>query len=220
MNASDVAHTPGGEHEMTDRPAAMRVVADVETLRVLADPLRLAILRTLMQDAEFAPRVMSAKEIAAALDEPQTKLYRHLKQLEDVGLIRVAETRLVSGIVEQRYRTGQVNLEMSRELLVDPANRSDFADSIGAALDDFRNEFMSHLRRGSVSMRDQTPRDPLGLIIQVGGVARMRRDKAIELRRRLAEVVESFAAAGEDPDGVPVHMAVGWYATEEPVAGE
>src|SRR5438034_950476 len=122
---------------MTDAPLPIRYVEDVETMRVLADPLRIAILRTLMTDAEFQPPVMSAKELSAALGEPQTKLYRHLKQLEEVGLITIAETRLVSGIVEQRYRTGQISLSLSRELIADPAAQSDLLRGLAVAIDDF-----------------------------------------------------------------------------------
>src|SRR5262245_13270203 len=89
-----------------------RVIEDVATLRVLSEPVRIAVLRTLMTDAEVVPPVMTAKELAAVLGEPQTKLYRHLKQLEEAGLIQVAETRVVSGILEQRYRASQVNLTL------------------------------------------------------------------------------------------------------------
>jgi DNA-binding MarR family transcriptional regulator len=41
---------------------------------------------------------MSVKELAEELGEPQTKLYRHVKQLEAAGLIRIAASRMVSGI--------------------------------------------------------------------------------------------------------------------------
>ena len=56
--------------------AGIRDVADVETLKALADPLRLAILAALMQGPAAQPRVMSVKELATELGEPQTKLYR------------------------------------------------------------------------------------------------------------------------------------------------
>lgn len=45
------------------------------------------------------------KKLAKHLGEPQAKLYQHVKQLEAAGLIEVAATRMVSGILEQRYRT-------------------------------------------------------------------------------------------------------------------
>src|SRR5215831_18105857 len=51
--------------------------------------------------------IMSVKELAAALSEPQTKLYRHVKHLESAGLIRAVATRVVSGIIEQRYQASE-----------------------------------------------------------------------------------------------------------------
>src|SRR5947208_901637 len=79
-----------------------RTVTDLETLRLLADPLRLSILGAFPSGtAKRLP--MSVKEIADKIDEGQTKLYRHVKKLEDAGLLRVAETRVVSGIIEKRY---------------------------------------------------------------------------------------------------------------------
>ena len=68
----------------------LAVVSDVATLRALADPLRLAILRLLRDGADREPRAWAVRELARALDEPQTKLYRHVRQLEEQGLIQVA----------------------------------------------------------------------------------------------------------------------------------
>jgi DNA-binding transcriptional ArsR family regulator len=195
-------------------PVAMREVTDVETMRVLADPLRIGILRRLMTDATVAPPVMSAKELAAALNEPQTKLYRHLKQLEDAGLIQVAETRMVSGILEQRYRTGQLSLGLSRELVGDPANRSEVADSIAAMLDDFRVEFLDHLRSGRIALRKGPEKDPIGPVVQAGGSTRVSLENAAAIRAKLAAVLDEFEAMPEDPDGVSVQMFAAWYAVK------
>lgn len=204
-------------------PVPMRYVEDVETIRVLSDPLRLAILRVLMTDAEFRPPVMSAKELAAALGEPQTKLYRHLKQLEDVGLIVVAETRLVSGIVEQRYRADQLSLGLSRELVTDPAAQSDLLRSIAVAIDDFRDELLGHWAAGRIKFGAE-PGESLGIIVQSAAFARMSRETAIDFRTRLKALCEEFESSPDEPDGIPVRLMVGWYATEgeqlPPVAGD
>ena len=77
-----------------------------------------------MRGASVRPRVMSVKELAAELGEPQTKLYRHVKQLESTGLIRVAASRLVSGILEQRYQACQTDLRLGPGLMRDEAPRT------------------------------------------------------------------------------------------------
>src|SRR5258708_4923613 len=51
--------------------AAVRPSTDVDTIKALADPTRLAILRVLMDDSGAGQPVMSAKELAEALGEPQ-----------------------------------------------------------------------------------------------------------------------------------------------------
>jgi len=78
------------------QPVETRMISEIDSLRALADPTRLAILTTLMESRAELP-VMSAKELAARLDQPQTKLYRHLRQLESAGLI----VRSVDGRVHQ-----------------------------------------------------------------------------------------------------------------------
>jgi len=89
---------------MEEQPG-IREIDSVEELRALADPVRLAILSALdMHVPGGELPVMSVKELAQHLGEPQTKLYRHVKQLEAAGLVEVAATRMVSGILEQRYR--------------------------------------------------------------------------------------------------------------------
>jgi DNA-binding transcriptional ArsR family regulator len=67
-------------------------ITDPETLKVIADSLRLQILRQLKQ-----PKTV--KEVGLSLEISPTKLYYHFSQLEKHELIRVVDTRLVSGIV-------------------------------------------------------------------------------------------------------------------------
>src|SRR5580692_12482661 len=112
---------------MEEEPG-VREIDSVEGLRALADPVRLAILSALdTRVPDGALPVMSVKELAQHLGEPQTKLYRHVKQLEAAGLIEVAATRVVSGIVEQRYRASQRDLTIRAPggLLKDPDRASD-----------------------------------------------------------------------------------------------
>ncbi|HZD99043.1 MAG TPA: helix-turn-helix domain-containing protein [Micromonosporaceae bacterium] len=197
-------------------PLARREVTDADTLRVMSDPLRIAILRRLMSHVDGDVRVMSAKELAAELGEPQTKLYRHLKQLEEAHLIEVAETRVVSGINEQRYRTAQLSLLLSPALLSDPGVRDDVADTIVAALDGFRDDMVGNLRAGRVDMRgsDSAESGPGGLLMQVD--RRMSPPQAMQFAQRLAALVEEIEAAPDVPSGIPVRALIGWYGLTDP----
>lgn len=197
-------------------PRPVRVITDVETMRALSDPTRVAILRLLMSGDRSSPPVMSAKELAAALGEPQTKLYRHLKQLEAVSLIQVAETRLVSGIQEQRYRTGQLDFTISRDLVTNEASSAEFADTLSALFSEFRTELIANLSAGRVPV-GSAAETPLGLLIGRGMVTRVSPGRAAEFRRRLVALQTEFdELEDDDPDGIPVHLLVSWYAVTEP----
>ncbi len=66
--------------------------------KALADPLRIRLLEWLME----APR--SARQLAGCAGLPADRLYYHLGQLEQAGLIEVAEyRRLARGKVERVY---------------------------------------------------------------------------------------------------------------------
>jgi DNA-binding transcriptional ArsR family regulator len=79
------------------------VIENPETLKILGDPLRIRILEQVSRLNETG-QLATAKLLAESLDVPQTKLYYHLNLLEQHELLRVAETGLVSGIVEKRYQ--------------------------------------------------------------------------------------------------------------------
>lgn len=72
------------------------MIEDAETLRVLADPLRLRI-------RELMVRPCTVKQVAAVLGIAPTKLYYHINLLEKHKLIVVVAARVVSGIIEKQY---------------------------------------------------------------------------------------------------------------------
>ncbi len=71
--------------------------------RALADPLRLRLLEALWGHPQ------TAKELAELVDQPPDRLYYHLAQLEQAGLIEIAQYRpLPGGKVERVYRPTEV----------------------------------------------------------------------------------------------------------------
>jgi len=194
-------------------PSAVRNVNDVEVLKAMADPTRLAILAALMKSGHDLP-VMSVKELAAELGEPQTKLYRHVRQLEAVGLIRVAGTRLVSGILEQRYQACQRDLMLDRGFLREHADESEAATK--AVLDLFREGFFAAFRAyqppaGEVPA-EEAYRRPQMFVADL----KVSPAKAAELRSKLQAVIDGLHdAETEDPDGVSVNLLIGSYVPVE-----
>lgn len=86
------------------------VVDDLDTLKAVADPLRLRVILEMQDDP------VTVKEVAGRLDVPQTRLYYHVKLLEKHGLIRVAGRRMVSGIEERSYQATAMNWTVSARL--------------------------------------------------------------------------------------------------------
>jgi DNA-binding transcriptional ArsR family regulator len=78
-------------------------ITELETLKVISDPLRVQILELIGMACD-AGKLTTVKQLAAALDLPSTKLYYHVNLLEKHDLIRMAETKVVSGIIEKHYQ--------------------------------------------------------------------------------------------------------------------
>lgn len=174
---------------------AIRQVDDVDTLKALADPLRLEIMRCLMRDARTA---MSVKEIAQNLEQGPTRLYRHIKLLEKVGLIEVESTRIVSGVYEHRYRMAQRVIRISRDVLMDPGNASELADVFTVTMDEFRGRLVRDILNGGFDQEAAERGTPAPLVIAFDNQLSAKR--ASEFRSRLEELVKEF----NEPDDGPV----------------
>jgi DNA-binding transcriptional ArsR family regulator len=179
---------------MTGNPEA-RIIADVETLRAIAEPTRYAIYSALIRPPW--PRVMSVKELAAELDVTPTRLYRHIRQLEEVNLIKVAESRMVSGILEHRYQATDRDVEVSRDFL-----RSHPDESLAAL-----TVLMQEFARGSIAAMDDA--DHEGLLFTSDN--RISAEAAKELVRRLKEIVDWLHEVPQVPDGVRANVLLGFY---------
>jgi DNA-binding transcriptional ArsR family regulator len=197
-------------------PPPARVVSDLAVLKALADPTRLAILNALMAIGPGGLPVRSVKELAEELAEPQTKLYRHVKQLEAAGLIEVAATRVVSGIVEQRYRASQRDLTIRAPggLLKDPDRASDAEAAARNVLGHFSGKFFEAYRAGRISDGEfpdaESYRRPAMLLSE----GRFSPERATAIRNKLGEVLADLAGP-EDPDGVPVYSFIGFFSPAE-----
>jgi DNA-binding transcriptional ArsR family regulator len=140
---------------MTAEPAGtLEVVAellidDVEQLKIMADPLRLRIVEIL---GETPIHTWTAKEVAERLGTKQTKLYHHLGLLEEHGFIRVAETRLVSGIVEKRYAVVAQSFRVERNLLAGAGAQDAVGKVLDAIFEKARNEILDGARAGLIDM--------------------------------------------------------------------
>jgi DNA-binding transcriptional ArsR family regulator len=134
------------EHHDKVLPEDFFTISDLETLKVVTDPLRLNIVNLLRGE----PR--TAKELAKALHLSQTKLYYHIGLLEQHGLIRVVDTRLVSGILEKQYQATAYKLSVDRRLFspapTSPAGYEGLEVFLSAVLDYTHSDMMRSVRSG------------------------------------------------------------------------
>lgn len=181
-----------------------RFVEDVATLRALAEPTRLAILSALLKPPW--PTIMSVKELATELGTSPTRLYRHVRQLEEARLIKVAETRIVSGILEQRYQASGQDVRFGADLL------QRHPDESLAAFHVLFDEFA----RGFLKAKDDAARhdDPDAQALKpmmIAADSTVAPEAAAELARRLRALNDWFHEQPADPDGVPVNVVFGFY---------
>ncbi|MGM9988135.1 MAG: ArsR/SmtB family transcription factor [Bacillaceae bacterium] len=86
-------------------------IKDVELMKLLLDPKRSRIV----QFAREKP--MTVKELAERLNEKSSRLYYHVKKLEEYGVIKVVETRQVSNLTEKYYQTIKEAITVDVELV-------------------------------------------------------------------------------------------------------
>jgi DNA-binding transcriptional ArsR family regulator len=90
-------------------------ISDLDTLKVINDPLRLKIFRA-VGECNKNGTYCSTKQISEIVHIPQSKLYYHIRQLEKQSLLLVGETRIVSGIVEKYYKVRAERIYISEDL--------------------------------------------------------------------------------------------------------
>ena len=199
------------EQPPASEPTATRVVEDVESLRALADPIRIAILAAMMETRHGDLPVMSVKELAAALGEPQTKLYRHVRQLEAAGLIKVAATRMVSGILEHRYQASQRDVTFGRGFLREHVDESEavMQTLMNAFRDGFFTAFRDQPSSPAGTPDEEAYRRPTLLAVET----RVSPARAAQIKAKLSEVAAWLNDGGaEDPDGMIVDILIGYFS--------
>jgi DNA-binding transcriptional ArsR family regulator len=169
-------------------------ISDLETLKIISDPLRIRIMRTLRW-----PKTV--KKIADELEMPATKLYYHVNQMEKHGLIRVAATNIVSGIIEKQYQVVARRYQVDETLLSDKESFTNEAleSLIIAILDDTKEELRKSIRAGMVEATDTTPEK--GWFLK--GRLRLEPDQVAEFTRQLQALFEQYEPLSEANDNKP-----------------
>jgi DNA-binding transcriptional ArsR family regulator len=179
------------------------VLGDVEQLRALADPLRLEILDVIGQ---HPVRGWTAKELAARIGVKQTRLYRHLALLEKRGLIQVASTRVVSGILEKRYQVSALTFRLDRSALGSDAGEAAVNQVLDVVFERARGEILAGVRSGLIEL---DPAEGPTRLVMTSATGRL---SARTIERISAVLDELDALASRDePGGREYGLVAGFY---------
>jgi DNA-binding transcriptional ArsR family regulator len=186
------------------QPAPEMVITEVEQLKAISDPLRLQLLERISGEPG---RGWTAKELAEDLETKQTKLYHHLSLLEERGFIRVAATRVVSGIQEKRYQATARSFRVDRSLLTGADSEVAVSNAVDAIFDKVRGEIMAGLHSGIINLDPEDPnRHRMGLWASHARLSPANAKRVIRLLEKLAEAGET-----DDADGAEYGLLVSFY---------
>lgn len=162
------------------------IINDLAALQVISDPLRLSIFLQIRRD-NLEGKLSSARQLARQLKISQTKLYYHLKMMEQHRFIEVGETRTVSGIPEKWYQTTSPHLVVSDRLLGGERLLFRFASGMfNHSLDEMENTIQS--------AHDEGRAPDSNLLRQI---SRLSPQRAREFNQKLEKLIEEFSETND-----------------------
>lgn len=201
---------------MSEFPSYVFVIRDLETLKAVSDPLRLRLFGLLQGEAR------TVKQLAKELGVAPTRLYYHINQLEELGLVRVAETNLVGGIIEKRYQAAVARITVDRGLLTPGAGPVDGAleTMLSAILDGVREAVRGSVRAGLIDLAQETPSER-GLLLGRKWL-RLTPEDAASLYDGLIKLLSDYAtrSSNADADRLSYEIVVGLYPVTNPPEDE
>jgi len=175
---------------MSFEPAETYWIDDAETFEVLADPTRLAILELTM-----VPR--SVTEIAEAMGVPRTRLYHHVKLLEEAGMIAVAETRQAGAMTEKIYQAAAQGYRPSEAFLETAAPREQANAVISSILGATRADFVRAVEEGVAPLGDRKEHRKVSLSRRL---MRLSPERLNGLVTELEELLDRYDAEKDEGD--------------------
>ena len=167
-------------------------IKDLETLRAVSDPLRVQIVELLIAEN------LTVKQVAEKLGLAPSKLYYHFATLEKLGLIEVAETRMVANMVEKVYQS------RADVLAVDPAlfkfaregENEPFNMAINSVIDATREDIIRSLQARQFQLEQGAQEQPRRFIIN-RIVSRVPEERVGEFQKRLVTLLQEFESEND-----------------------
>lgn len=172
------------------------VIRDLETLKVIADPLRTQIMELLAKEP------LTVGQVAEKLGLASSRLYYHFNLLEKHGLILVVETHVIANIIEKEYRAA------ARRLDVDPAllnfstetGQENIFHVVAATIEATREDLIRSLQARSFALEQGEKEQPRRADID-RVISRIPEQTANEFQERLNALIREFEAADVEGPG-------------------
>jgi len=161
-------------------------ISDLEQIRLLADPFKLSIMQ------EFAEGERTTGDVARALKQPITKLYRHVDALHAAGLLEITQEKQKRGTVERHFQAVGKRFEADSALFADEAD-----EDTGVIRDMFRaseDEIVNAIKSSS----NDDDRQALFVKVRIRGTAEHLADLQRQLTAWVEDVQDSADDEGED----------------------
>ncbi|HKY54670.1 MAG TPA: winged helix-turn-helix domain-containing protein [Anaerolineales bacterium] len=162
-------------------------IKDLETLRAVSDPLRIQIVELLTSEN------LTVKQVAEKLGLAPSKLYYHFGALEKLGVIGVAETRMVSNMVEKVYQSNADQLDVDPSLLKfsKEGDNETFGILISSTIDATREDIIRSLQARQFQL-DQGAAEQSRRFIINRVVSRISEERVAEFQERLVQLIQEF----------------------------
>ncbi len=188
------------------QPDPERLLSDIETLKVYFDPVRTRIIQLLANQ----PRTV--QQVADAMNVPFTRLYYQFNLLEKHGLIRVVDTRALSGAVEEKYYQVSARMFVVDRALLTVGERDAQENAldllVSSILDATRDDLRRSVAAGIIDMAQKPPHPDSFLLRR--GVLRLSRERAEAFFERLIALFNEADgwSSGEEETQYAIAIAV------------
>lgn len=183
-------------------------VSDLETLRAISDPLRVQIMELL----EGQP--LTVKQVAEKLGLAPSKLYYHFGALEKLGMIEVAETRMVANMLEKTYKSAAHYLDVDPSLFKFSKEGENEPINIllSSTIDATREDMLRSLQARQFQLEQGDDEQPRRFIIN-RIVSNVSGKRIAEFQDRLVKLLQEFEAEDKisKPADQPYALTVAFY---------
>ena len=187
------------------------VVRDLETLKVIADPLRTQMLEALIREP------LTVKQVADKLGLTPSKLYYHINMLEKHGLIQEVETRVVANLIEKVYRAAANDVEIDPALfpLSTDQGHENINTVLAATIDATRDDILRSIQARLFQLEQGAEELPRHIVL-ARQISFIGEEQATQFRDKLQALLHEFGAAdqgttAQQPDGNTYALTIAFY---------